>query len=672
MPSAAQTFAFTLSGTPVSFRLVSFAVTERLSEPYDIQLGLVSETPDIDPAPLIGLRARLDLLGGRAGRRGFHGVVVAFEQGDTPDEGDRHQTPLYHYAAVVRPELALLELRSDCRVFQRQTTDAIVRAVLEEAGIPADGLSFRTRTAAPERAYCVQYHETDLAFVQRLLAEEGWWYAFAQDAGREVMVVLDANDAAAPIVGNAVIAYRPLAGGASTDEHVHRFRLRRRAASSGYTLADYDFTHPAFRLRVTARRGDDDGLALYEPHGRHFTEPRAAALAAVRLEAARRDMHQAHGESNVSALAAGALFTLAGSERPGTDGSYLLVAVTHVGSQPQALEEHAGEEGSSYANHFAAVPRDLPFRPAQAVKPVVGGPQSAVVVGPPGEEIHVDAHGRVRVQFYWDRRGKADSGSSCWVRVSQNWAGTGFGGMFIPRVGQEVIVDFFEGDPDRPVITGRVYNATQRPPYELPRHKTRSTLKTSTHKGQGFNELRFEDLAGQEQIYQRAQKDFDRETLNDETARIDRDSHLLVRRNALARIDGNRHHSVGADRLDETGGDHHATVRGDALSKVGGSLSLTVDGDLSIKAGGKITLQAGGAFVTIDASGVAVTGPQILLNSGGSPNSPAAPKPPDPPHGCQSAPPPDATAFPSPQAEALRAARRNALPFCERCARKPV
>ncbi|MCG7198094.1 type VI secretion system tip protein VgrG, partial [Marinobacter pelagius] len=301
---------------------------------------------------------------------------------------------------------------------------------------------------------------------------------------------------------------------------------------------------------------------------------------------------------------------------------------------PQALEEEGGSEPTTYHNFFNVVPADRTWRPTTTHKPLMDGPQIAIVTGPEGEEIHCDAHGRVKVRFPWDRHlrpgavasASNNEHSSAWLRVSQGWAGGQYGFMALPRIGHEVIVSFLDGDPDQPIITGRTYHATHQPPYELPAHKTRTTLKTSTHKGEGSNELRFEDEADQEQIYLHAQKDLDLLTGHNRTEVIRNDSHLTVEKDLLSHTKGSGHHTVDGEKREQTGKDHSFSVSG-TLHLKAGSAWLTESGtEVHIKAGQKavieagaeITLKAGGSFVKIDPAGVALGGASIRMNAGGS------------------------------------------------------
>jgi type VI secretion system secreted protein VgrG len=339
---------------------------------------------------------------------------------------------------------------------------------------------------------------------------------------------------------------------------------------------------------------------------------------------------------------------------------------------------------------FAAIDASVHFRHVLASPlPVVQGPQTAIVVGKQGEEIWTDKYGRVKVQFHWDRYGKADENSSCWVRVAQVWAGKKWGGMYIPRVGQEVIVEFLEGDPDRPIVTGRVYNGGAMPPYDLPGSATYSTLKSNSSKGGGgFNELRFEDKKGSEQLFIHAEKDHDQRVKNDTKEWVGNDRHLIVKNDQIEQVSGDKHLTVKGDQNEKVDGSVSLKVGMDQQQKVGMKHAVDAGQEIHLKAGMNViieggmtvTLKAGGGFVTVGPAGVAISGTPVLINSGGSAGSGsgASPDPPKPPKEAekgeagqkddapQAARPPKPTKF-SASAATLKQAAKSGAPFCEKC-----
>ena len=624
MPQASGLqFTATIGELPSDhFSVVGFALTERLSELFQGRLNLASTDPSVG-APDV-LEQPVDLVIWRDGAplRRFTGVVSEFARSDSGHRRTR-------YELVIRPPLWRLELMHNSRMFQNQGTDAIVRTLLEERGI-VDSV-FDLKRSPQEREYCVQHRESDLAFVERLAAEEGWHYRYQHgslDAQKPPALMFADHHGDAPRLEAAT--YNGTAGANPRTPCVFRFAYRERVRPASVVMKDYTFTNPAYALmheqsgnplvhREDYQHFDYPGRFKQDASGRPFTE--------ARLEALRSDASTANGESNRPDFAPGARVPLTDHDDETMNRDWLLTAITHTGSQPQALEEEGGSEPTRYGNHFNAVPADHVWRPLCEHKPLMDGPQMAVVTGPEGEEIHCDQYGRVKVRFPWDRYAKKDEHSSAWLRVSQGWAGGQYGFTALPRIGHEVIVSFLDGDPDQPIITGRTYHATNTPPYALPEHKTRTTLKTQTHQGEGSNELRFEDEADQEQIYIHAQKDLDLLTENNRTEVIKNDSHLTVDNHRKTQIKGNAHTTVDGDRRVQTGQDHSFHVTGTLYLKAGTAWLSDAGTELHIKAGQKavieagaeITLKAGGSFVKIDPGGVALGGAAIKLNAGGSP-----------------------------------------------------
>ncbi|MEP3588850.1 MAG: type VI secretion system tip protein TssI/VgrG, partial [Marinobacter sp.] len=392
---------------------------------------------------------------------------------------------------------------------------------------------------------------------------------------------------------------------------------------------DYTFKNPAYALMHEQSAGGvnhRDDYQHYDYPGRYKADASGQPFTQTRLEALRNDASVAKGKSNRPDFSAGVKVELQDHDSQSVNREWLLTAITHTGKQPQALEEEGGSDPTSYHNTFSAIPADKTWRPLCNHKPVMDGPQMALVTGPEGEEIHCDQYGRVKVRFPWDRYSKNDEHSSAWLRVAQGWAGGQYGFMALPRIGHEVIVSFLDGDPDQPIITGRTYHATNTPPYALPEHKTRTTLKTKTHKGEGSNELRFEDEAGEEQIYVHAQKDLDLLTEHNRTEVIKNDSHLTVENNRFSHTKGNSHHTVDGEKRELTGKDHSFNVSGTLhlkagtawLSDSGTELHIKAGQKAVIEAGAEITLKAGGSFVKIDPAGVAIGGASIKMNAGGA------------------------------------------------------
>ncbi|EWH00056.1 type IV secretion protein Rhs [Halomonas sp. BC04] len=389
------------------------------------------------------------------------------------------------------------------------------------------------------------------------------------------------------------------------------------------------------------RAGVDKEYEHFDYPGRYKADASGEAFTRIRLEHLRHDALTAAAESDLPELAPGHRFTLTDHDAERLNRDWQVVKVIHTGKQPQALEEDAvgvtardrqgmdGNDSTRYSNTLVLTPGDTAWRPEPTPKPRVDGPQVAFVVGPEGEEIHCDPHGRVKVQFPWDRYAEPNEAASAWIRVSQGWAGGGYGSIAIPRIGHEIIVSFLEGDPDQPLITGRTYHAVNTPPYELPAHKTRTVIRTQSHKGDGFNELRFEDEAEREQIWLHAQKDLELLTNNDRTEEIGNDSFLTVHNDRIGEIHGDDHLTVHGQRHTQVDGDDHLIVDATRHEKYGRAQLVEAGQEIHhkagmkvvIEAGAEITLKAGGSFVKLDPSGVTIVGPSVKINSGGSPGS---------------------------------------------------
>ena len=545
-----QDLAFGFDAAAGSFVVVGFSAQEAVNAPFEIVVDLASMADDIDLSALLDAPATLGIYSKYQAPRYLHGIVTDAIRGDS---GLRRT----FYTLVLRPSLSRLDHSSDWRIWQDMTVPEVAAQVLEEKGVT--DVEWRLDESYQPREYLTQAGETHRAFLERILAEEGIFYAFAHSASGHKLIVTDAP-LAMPMIADPVLVYNANPGGQSRSVWVSQFSQTERLRASHYAMEDYTFHNPPAGMGTLAVGERLDGLkGRYE----HFAYPgRYKDPASVgnrftrhRIEAERVDATTGAGATNCLHLTAGFQMTLAGHTDARANIRHRLLAVSHSGQQPAALEEDAGDAPTTYSASFITQPGHLPYRPAVPRKPVVDGPQVAMVTGPEGEEIYCDEHARVKVQFEWNRHTPADEHSSCWVRVSQNWGGGSWGHMAIPRIGQEVIVDFLDGDADQPIITGRTYNARNRPPYKLPEHKTRMTIKSDTHKGKGFNELRFEDEAGREEVFIHAQKDRNEK----------------VRNNHTERIDNNWVQSVGNHKVVEVDGSHSESVHGSMAVHIGRS-----------------------------------------------------------------------------------------------------
>ncbi|MCK2149835.1 type VI secretion system tip protein VgrG, partial [Marinobacter alexandrii] len=554
--------------------------------------------------------------------RRFAGVVSEFVRGDSGHRRTR-------YELVIQPPLWRLGLMHNSRIFQKQCPDAIAHTLLEERGIVDSVLELKREPA--EREYCVQHRESDLAFLERLAAEEGWHFRYqhgAVDGSAPVGLIFSDHHGDAPVL--VPVGYNASAGGSHRQLSVFRFRYQERVRAASVALKDYTFKNPAYALmheQSASAPNHRDDYQHFDYPGRFKADVSGQPFTQARLDALRNDVSTAQGESNRPDFAPGAKVELTDHDQPTLNRDWLLTAVIHQGQQPQTLEEEGGSEPTTYHNRFSAIPENVTWRPQCTHRPIMDGPQIAIVTGPEGEEIHCDVHGRVKVRFPWDRYSQNDEHSSAWLRVSQGWAGGQYGFMALPRIGHEVIVSFLDGDPDQPIITGRTYHATNKPPYALPEHKTRTTLKTQTHKGEGSNELRFEDEADKEQIYIHAQKDLDLLTEHNRTEVIRNDSHLTVKNHSFSHVKGNEHvgvdgekrESYGADFSHDIGGTWHSSVGEVSASEAGREVHHKAGSKVVLDAGAELTISGGGSFIKLDASGVTLSGPGIKINSGGAP-----------------------------------------------------
>jgi type VI secretion system secreted protein VgrG len=577
-------FLFEVEGLSQTLRVVRFSGSEGLSELFRFEMIVACEDGVVAFDDVIGKPALLTMNADAGEPRYVHGLVARMRQGDF---GKKLTT--YHLTIVPRP-FRLLH-RHDCRIFQELTAPDIIKKVLEGAGL-ASGTDFRVALQATyaTREYCVQYRESDWAFVSRLMEEEGITYFFEHAADKHVLALIDKPASHSPIAGDATVKFKASLGALSKGEHIHRFHYAEEIRSGKVTIGDYDFKKPSLKLASSGSGAAFADLEIYDHPGDYVLPATGDALATIRLEERTSLRKQGEGESACERLIPGFTFTLSEHGREALNREFLVTRIEHQGAEPAMAE--AGTELPRYENQFEVIPSDVPFRPALTTpRPTVKGVQSAIVVGPSGEEIYTDEHGRVKVHFFWDRLGKKDETSSCWIRVSQVWAGEGWGAMHIPRVNQEVLVDFFEGDPDRPVIVGRVYHGTNVPPYGLPASKTRSTIKSnSTPGGGGSNELRFEDKKGNEEVYLHGQKDWTIAIENDKNQTVGHDETLSVGNDRTLDIGNDQKETVGHDETFEVKNDRKKSVGHDETESIGHDRTIEVGNDHTESIGGNLTL----------------------------------------------------------------------------------
>lgn len=557
MPRYTQAGRLLAVSTPLGpdvLLLERFVGTEAISEPFEYQLGLLAER-DTEVAfdKLLGQPVTVAVAMPDGKHRYFNGIVNRVSQGSEVP-GPFGGPTFVQYAATVVPKVWLLTRKTQSRIFQQVSVPDILKKVF--AGLDVD---WQIQGTFHPRDYCAQYRETDWAFASRLMEEEGIFYYFRHSDGAHKMVVANTPSSHADVPGAASVIYETMAGGTPPDDRVTAWTKTQEMRSGKYTLWDHCFELPGQHLDATKaiqetvkvgtvnhklKVGGNDQLELYDYPGAYaqrfdgvtpgggdrksdvekiFEDNKRTVEVRMQQEAV--PGLAVEGSSGCRQFSAGHKFTL--ERHFNADGEYVLTRVTHAASVAGSYSPSG--EASEYRNDFTCIPAALPFRPPQVTpKARVTGTHTATVVGPAGEEIFTDKYSRVKVQFHWDREGKKDADSSCWCRVATPWAGKQWGMIHIPRIGQEVVVDFLEGDPDQPIIVGSVYNAEQMPPYALPDNRTQSGLKTrSSLKGteQNYNELRFEDKKGQEQVYFHAERNFDRVVENNDTLSVGFEDH---------------------------------------------------------------------------------------------------------------------------------------------------
>ena len=615
---------------------------EQLSEPYTYELTALSDTGDISPEETLGRQATVTVDQPERGPQRFGGLVSRFVR--LGQHKFAEQT-LYRYQLRLQPWFWFLTRAADCRVFQQKSVKEIFAAVVNGRGFSSgEHYELDLQGTPPKREYCVQYRETDFNFLSRLLEDAGIWYFFRHEEDRQIMVLTDAASGHKPVTKYEQIVYHQTAGEIVTEDRIENWWVEHSVQTGKYTSTDYNFAKPDLsylapsRVKPSSRAGA--AFEVYEypalPEGLPESDSMQVGdmqkVVDRRLEELGARAQLFHGDGSCIGVRAGARFDL--QEHP--DERYNCAYVVVAAEQTLASNQYmAGEQDAEFRTGviLEAIKADSVYRPPRTTpKPIIHGAQTAVVVGPSGQEIYTDKHARIKVQFHWDRQGKKDDKSSCWVRVMQAWAGAGWGAIFTPRVGQEVVVSFLEGDPDRPLVTGGVYNGTQVPPYALPDNKTRSTVKTnSSQGGGGSNEIRFEDKKGSEEVFVHAQKDMNTLVENDSTTQIKHDRTLKIEHDETCTVKNDRSATVEHDETCTVKNDHSTSIQGnekrDVSNKrtttVGDNDSLTISKSgtvditekYTLTAGEQITLKTGASSLVMKADGtIQLEGVSIKIN----------------------------------------------------------
>jgi type VI secretion system secreted protein VgrG len=624
-----------------------FEGTDSISMPFSYELDLVSDDSNIKFEDIIGKKVTVSIALDDGGARYFNGIVSRFSQisGSTETEDELQ---LARYSATMVPWLWLLTRSSDSKIFQNLSVPEIVQKIFGKPDFQSYSFKMNLQGSYTPKEYCVQYRETDFNFVSRLLEQEGIFYFFEHEDGNHTMVLGDSPQEHKLCPGQGTVKCQSVLSRVRVEEDMIATLGRLQEIMVGkYTVKDFNFKMPSTDLKVEVpgkQRLGPGELEFYDYPADYTIRAEGETVANLRMQAEEAKITTITGSSSCRVFSSGYRFVLDGHYRDDMNNrAYVLKSVNHWASEPAGS---SGDEAEvAYVNSFVCIPWDVPFRPPMLTpKPLIGGVQTAIVTGPAGEEIYTEEFGRVKVQFHWDREGKKDDKSSCWIRVGQLWAGSSWGGVYLPRIGQEVIVDFLEGDPDRPIIVGCVYHGENKPHYDLPDHKTRSTIRSeSSTGGDGYNEIRLEDKKGEEHFYLHAQRNHD----------------IIVEKNLHRWVGEESHLMTIKDQLEDVGGDNHLHVGGDLNEKVDGTISLQAGMNLQAKAGmnaaleagqihlkagmtivleagAQLSLKVGGNFIDINPGGVFIQGSMVMINSGGAAGegagcSPKEPKPPEQP-----------------------------------------
>lgn len=639
----------------------SFDGAEGISRQFEFHAELLAIAgTEIDPKAIIGAKVSIALnLNDVQGSRWISGFVASFEQGAGDDEFDV-------YRARIVPSMWQLTLNSNCRVFQNKTVLEIAKAVFGEYGL---SIQDHTSKSYKPLDYCTQYSETDFEFVSRILEEHGIFYWFEHTDQDNKIVLGDGRSAYQDCAKSSTVTYalndkgREGSYGSSANE----FSASASMVTGKHSTQDYDFRKYAAHdipSKDSASKYGKNGFESYfyaageegyvKESDKQLSGPDfGATILETRALAADAMAEVFRGATNARSLCAGYAFSMTKHPKSAWNRKYLLTAVTHQASQVPSYRSNGSGNETGYTNRFTAVSSDVTFKPSRTIgKPRIYGPQTALVVAPHGEEMYIDKLGRVCIQFFWDRKRKPNTVDNTWVRVAQSWAGNGWGTFFWPRLKDEVVVQFLDGDPDNPMIVGSVYNGVNVPKYRLPEHSTRSGLVTRSSKSgsaSNANELRFEDKKGSEQIFLNAERDMDQRTENDNRRFVGGKDSLIVKgsqleqiggsqdthikANSVAKIDGKSEANIGSELTQKVGSNYSLKVGSDHGEKVGQNYSVDAGMQVYVKAGMTVVIEAGmelclkgaGGFITIGPAGVAISGTLVLINSGGAavPGSPA-------------------------------------------------
>ncbi|MBQ0212177.1 type VI secretion system tip protein VgrG [Proteus vulgaris] len=606
-----------------TFQVTQFDLNEGLSELFTLSIHAVSEQRDIDFANQLGVASSLTVSRDGKTLRTVQGLLASAEQGNT----DGVKT---WYQFVIRPEMWVMTLNQDSRIFQHKTVPQILQQLLDEAHIKYDNQFYQPELHQTRR-YITQKRESAYAFWCRLAFEEGinFWF----EEGPKLFY----SDNHLGMTAGITLTYNPQAETDITDTTATTWRYTERLCSDVRIDKDYNPTRPSYPLSQNTTGDVHQQHPVFESYGRFQEEAEAQPLNQLRYEQSQNYRQTGSASTNCFALMPGKVFTLTNHPSAKMNSRWQVISVSHHGVQPSA--DNGGGEGTQLSNNVTFIPGTQEWRPPFHYKPLADGDELATVVGPDGEEIYTNEQGAVKVYFHWDRRGKPDHSGSCWLRVAQGWNGDGFGFMAIPRIGQEVMVSYLNGDIDRPIITGCTYNGRNAPPLDLPKEKTRTTFRTKTHKGTGFNELRFEDAGGREEVYLHAQRDQNthinhnkfqyigknesHEVANDRKHEVCHDEFIRIVNEQTLNVGVNQFEQIGKDRITRIDNHWKEVIHASHFQEVGENKQCDIQNDYKLTVAGGIhshtkvhTLQASETMIIkgksgsiqLDAQGVTITG----------------------------------------------------------------
>lgn len=542
----------------VTLAVSAFDLKEAYSDLYTLTVDVVSPKKDIDTCALLLKKATLTVFNEGILQRTIEGIVTKANIGKT----GFHRT---FYTFVIRPRLWLMTQRQNSRIFHHKTIPEVLSQLMDEHHVTN---SMQLTKKHSSREYITQKRETDYAFFTRLAAEEGitFWSYFSQN---QKIILADDH---ARLRGGTPITYNPHPQNQMAGNIMHDFSLSNSMTPQKFIGKDRMYEKPAYDYKHHAAKGtldiDPDEYSIFESYPRFSADEMGEAITDWRLKALQVESEMGKANSNCLALSPGCAFIL--SDHPNTklNTNWQIVQSHHKGTMPQVLEEDADGKPATLTNELIFISSNRAWHAPFKHKPIANGPEVAEVVGPPGEEICVNEFGAVKVFFHWNRYDKKDDRASCWVRVAQGWSGQGYGFYAIPRIGQEVIVSYLDGDIDRPIITGSTYNGNMTRPIDMPDNKTQTVFRTKTHKGEGFNEIRFDDVTAKERFFMHAQYNMDTEVRHDRTTQVDRDH--------TEKVDNNQSITIGVDQTQDIGHDQTETVGNNRTTTIGSNDTLTV------------------------------------------------------------------------------------------------